>query len=225
VALSLHVDNITGIERGLLGGAFHVGIVPTHRSSKALQYADLFGETMLLYCGVGNPLFTGNQESLTWAQIRKMPFAGLGYHSPNMQLSHRERLNRAATGFDQEAIATLVLSGPVCRLPTRPLRRQLRQTPVVARRAPGTLSIYLPVCRGHAPLPRAVTCSPRICEVSAGRARTQSRDRLESSEAPSLQTRSRPISHSPTSRTSSSADSNSGCAQKVAITVTPMVRG
>ena len=111
VALSLHVDNITGIERGLLGGAFHVGIMPTHRSSKALRYADLFGETMLLYCGVGNPLFTGNQESLTWAQIRKMPFAGLGYHSPNMQLSHREKLKRAATGFDQEAIATLVLSG------------------------------------------------------------------------------------------------------------------
>jgi DNA-binding transcriptional LysR family regulator len=35
----------------------------------------------------------------------------LGYHSPNMQLSHRERLQRAATGYDQEAIATLVLSG------------------------------------------------------------------------------------------------------------------
>lgn len=111
VRLSMHVDTTTGIERGLLDGTYHVGIIPTHRSSKTLSYADLFGETMLLYCGMRHPLFDANNETLSWAKLRKLPFAGLGYHSPNMELSHRERLERAATGFDQEAIATLVLSG------------------------------------------------------------------------------------------------------------------
>ena len=43
--------------------------------------------------------------------LRAHQFAGLGYHSPNMQLSHSARLPRKATGFDQESIATLVLSG------------------------------------------------------------------------------------------------------------------
>jgi DNA-binding transcriptional LysR family regulator len=43
--------------------------------------------------------------------VRAYPFAGLGYHSPNMELSHEARLTRSATGFDQESIATLVLSG------------------------------------------------------------------------------------------------------------------
>jgi DNA-binding transcriptional LysR family regulator len=111
VRLSMHVDTTNGIERGLLDGTYHVGIIPTHRSSKALAYADLFGETMLLYCGAQHPLFDTNDELLSWAKVRKLPFAGLGYHSPNMELSHRERLERAATGYDQEAIATLVLSG------------------------------------------------------------------------------------------------------------------
>lgn len=111
VRLSMHVDTTTGIERGLLDGTYHVGIIPTHRSSKTLSYADLFGETMLLYCGMRHPLFDANNETQSWAKLRKLPFAGLGYHSPNMELSHRERLERAATGFDQEAIATLVLSG------------------------------------------------------------------------------------------------------------------
>lgn len=111
VKLSVHVDSINGIERGLLDGTYHVGVMPTHRSSKTLSYTDLFGETMLLYCGLRHPLFNANNETLTWAKMRKMAFAGLGYHSPNMELSHRERLDRAATGFDQEAIATLVLSG------------------------------------------------------------------------------------------------------------------
>jgi len=111
VRLSMHVDSINGIERGLLSGEYHVGVMPTHRSSKALSYTDLFGETMLLYCGRGHPLFEVGAERLTWTQMRKERFAGLGYHSPNMELSHRERLERAATGYDQEAIATLVLSG------------------------------------------------------------------------------------------------------------------
>lgn len=64
-----------------------------------------------MYCGRGHALFERCAERLTWAQIRKQRFAGLGYHSPNMEVSHRERLERAATGYDQEAIATLVLSG------------------------------------------------------------------------------------------------------------------
>lgn len=111
VRLSMHVDSTNGIERGLLEGAYHVGIIPTHRNSKTLSYTDLFGETVLLYCGMHHPLFKTSDEGLTWAKIRKLPFAGLGYHSPNMVLSHRTRLQRAATGYDQEAIATLVLSG------------------------------------------------------------------------------------------------------------------
>jgi DNA-binding transcriptional LysR family regulator len=111
VRLSIHVDSTNGIERGLLDGTYHVGVMPTYRSSKTLSYTDLFGETMLMYCGVRHPLFNANNEALSWAKIRKLPFAGLGYHSPNMVLSHRARLERAATGYDQEAIATLVLSG------------------------------------------------------------------------------------------------------------------
>jgi LysR family transcriptional regulator, transcriptional activator for bauABCD operon len=111
VRLSVHVDSINGIERGLIDGAYHVGVMPTHRSSKTLSYADLFGETMLLYCGKGHPLFDADNEGLGWGKIRKLRFAGLGYHSPNMEISHREHLERAADGYEQEAIATLVLSG------------------------------------------------------------------------------------------------------------------
>jgi DNA-binding transcriptional LysR family regulator len=111
VHLGVHVDSISGIERGLIGGAYQVGIMPTHRSSKALAYNDLFGETMLLYCGRRHPLFDTRNEASKWAAIRKFAFAGLGYHSPNMELSHREKLKRAATGYDQEGILTLILSG------------------------------------------------------------------------------------------------------------------
>ncbi|RQO82773.1 LysR family transcriptional regulator [Acidovorax sp. FJL06] len=115
VQLQLHVGSINAIERGVMDGSYQVGIIPAHRSSQSLAYADLFAETMLLYCGVGHPLFgvpAGAQAApADWHAVRSYQFAGLGYHSPNMELSHQARLARAATGFDQESIATLILSG------------------------------------------------------------------------------------------------------------------
>ena len=111
VALQLHVASIHAIERGLIDGRFQVGILPAHRPSPSLVYGDLFTERMLLYCGQRHPLFGQDHSALTWQNLRAWPFAGLGYHSPNMELSHGARLPRKATGFDQESIATLVLSG------------------------------------------------------------------------------------------------------------------
>jgi DNA-binding transcriptional LysR family regulator len=114
VELRLHVGSINAIERGVIDGSYQVGIIPTHRSSRSLRYTELFGETMLLYCGKGHPLFGQPRkahDALDWKAVRAWPFAGLGYHSPNMELSHQARLARSATGFDQESIATLVLSG------------------------------------------------------------------------------------------------------------------
>ena len=111
VMLSMHVASINAIERGVIGGSFHVGVIPAHRSSSSLSYTELFGETMLLYCGARHPLFGVKHGRLSWAKLKAHAFAGLGYHSPNMALSHQVRLVRTATGFDQEAIATLILSG------------------------------------------------------------------------------------------------------------------
>src|SRR6218665_173469 len=111
VQLQLHVAWINAIERGVIDGSYQVGIIPAHRSSQSLAYSDLFAETMLLYGGAGHPLCTAAPPPADWQALRNYPFAGLGYHSPNMALSHQARLRRAATGFDQESIATLILSG------------------------------------------------------------------------------------------------------------------
>ena len=111
VQLDIHVKSIQGIERGLIDGSLHVGVMPVHRSSNTLEYRDLFGETMFLYCGALHPLFAARDEGLSWAKIRRLPFAALGYHSPNMEVSHRQALTRAATAYDREGIAALILSG------------------------------------------------------------------------------------------------------------------
>lgn len=113
VRLHLHVAPLNAIERGVLDGQFQVGIIPGHRTASTLAYDELFSETMNLYCSAAHPLFAADatQPPADWGALRAYAFAGLGYHSPNMELTQQVQLARAATGYDQESIATLILSG------------------------------------------------------------------------------------------------------------------
>ena len=111
VELHVHVAPINAIERGVIDGRFQVGVIPGHRRSASLTYDPLFDETMYLYAGAQHPLFATPDADLGWDGLARQQFAGLGYHSPNMDLSLQKRLPRKATGFDQEAIAHLILSG------------------------------------------------------------------------------------------------------------------
>jgi len=111
VSLHLFVAPLNTIERGVIDGQFQVGVIPGHRSSDTLVYEELFTETMQLYCGASHALFQAEPPTMGWDELRSYPFAGLGYHSPNMDLSQQMHLSRKATGYDQESIATLILSG------------------------------------------------------------------------------------------------------------------
>jgi DNA-binding transcriptional LysR family regulator len=111
VALDITVGTSSDIESAVLDGRLHVGVVPDHRRSDSLDYAELFAERMWLYCGRGHPLFGAGHAGLAWADLHRYDYAGLGFHSPNMDAAHRAGLRRHATVNDQEAVATLVLSG------------------------------------------------------------------------------------------------------------------
>ncbi|MFP7608440.1 LysR family transcriptional regulator [Serratia quinivorans] len=111
VSLQMYVEPINTIERGVIDGQFQIGIIPMHRSAESLSYSSLFSERMFLYCGAQHELFSVDHEMLNWDLLHHYAFAGLGYHSPNMELSLQQHLQRKATGFAQESIATLILSG------------------------------------------------------------------------------------------------------------------
>lgn len=110
VAVEIHVGPMNDIERGVLEGRFHVGVIPTYRRSAACEYHHLFDETMHLYCGHRHPLFD-RAAAPSDAELRRQAFAGLGFHSANMEHGHRLGLAQQATAFDQEGVATLILSG------------------------------------------------------------------------------------------------------------------
>ncbi len=110
VFIDVHIVPVNKIEKGVLDGRYQVGVIPTHRSSTSLEYIPLFGEQMYLYCGRNHPLFS-QTESITEETISRQRYAGLDFHSPNMDISHQLGLNKVATANDQEGIATLIKSG------------------------------------------------------------------------------------------------------------------
>ncbi|MBH9551483.1 LysR family transcriptional regulator [Inhella gelatinilytica] len=111
VMLHVHIGSISSIERGVIDGQFHLGLVPEHRRSERLVYTPLFRETMVLYAGVGHPWFETRALRPGWADLRHQALAGLDYHSPNLMLAHARQLSRQASASDQEAVGLLVLSG------------------------------------------------------------------------------------------------------------------
>lgn len=111
VALDMTVGTSSEIEAAVIDGRVHVGIVPDHRRSESLRYAELFGERMYLYCGRDHPLFDADPGSLGLERLQHHDHVGLAFHSPNMEATHRFGLQRRATVNDQEAVATLILSG------------------------------------------------------------------------------------------------------------------
>jgi len=107
----IHVEPINAIERGVMEGRYHLGIIPNHRPSSSLDYYKLFDEQMYLYCASGHPLFGRRNSKLSEAEVRECRYVGIGYHSPNMEVTRELGQRRHATAFDQEAVAHLVLSG------------------------------------------------------------------------------------------------------------------
>ena len=111
VNLTIYVEPLNDIERGVMEGRLQIGVIPGHRASPSLKYISLFKEQMYMYCGVGHSLFEISNDKVSKKKILSSKYAGLGYHSPNMEIGHRLGMKRAVTVYDQEAITHLLLSG------------------------------------------------------------------------------------------------------------------
>jgi len=88
-----------------------VGVIPAHRTSSSLDYVPLFSEQMYLYCGQEHPLYGLEVSATSKKDILSYKYAGLGYHSPNMEIGRSLGMKRDVTVYDQEAIVHLLLSG------------------------------------------------------------------------------------------------------------------
>ncbi|WP_377811822.1 LysR family transcriptional regulator (plasmid) [Azospirillum sp. A29] len=98
------------IERGVLDGQLHVGVVPVRRGLPGLVGLPLYQEESLLYCGDGHPLFDrAGGEAMPGAVTREDVEAADAVAPTQAQLPHE--LNNTATATDREGVAFLILTG------------------------------------------------------------------------------------------------------------------
>jgi len=110
VAIDIHVVPVNEIEKGVIEGRYHIGIIPPQRRSASLQYMPIFGEQMHLYCGEGHELFKVNGP-VSDQLIKQQRYVGLTFSSPNMEQGNKLDLVKHSAASNQEGIATLIRSG------------------------------------------------------------------------------------------------------------------
>ena len=110
VVIDIHVVPVNEIEKGVIEGRYHIGIIPPLRRSASLQYMPLFGEQMYMYCGEKHELF-GHNGTVDDQSIMVQRYAGLTFSSPNMDQGNGLGLVKSAAASNQEGIATLIRSG------------------------------------------------------------------------------------------------------------------
>lgn len=110
VTLGFYGEPVNMIENGILTGRLDMAIIPVHQKFSNLTYTKLYPEQMYLFCAAGHPLFKRADTKIPLAEIQAHKYAGIGFQSPNMEMSHKLKLKRVAEVYDEEALAALVLS-------------------------------------------------------------------------------------------------------------------
>ncbi|MFZ6044546.1 LysR family transcriptional regulator [Pseudomonas sp. CR3202] len=99
------------IEKGVLNGQFHIGMVPRLRPSPGLDYFPMYDEESGLYCGEHHPLFGISDEDLTPETILEHDAVAPAYAQPENIQQIYQRHKIAATVSDREGVAFLLMTG------------------------------------------------------------------------------------------------------------------
>lgn len=107
IHINIHMDSSREIERGVVDGRFHVGVVPELNKLSALEYLPLYGESIYLYCAADHELFARQDSTISTADIKACD----AVQTPElMQSTEAQTLNVTATANGREGVAFLILT-------------------------------------------------------------------------------------------------------------------
>ena len=100
------------IERGLLDGRLHMGVLPVTNSLSELEYRPLYKEQYFLYCSSRHPLFHAAQKgAVPESDLARAATIAPAYRMSSEAVAQHQDLNGMATASDREGIAFLILTG------------------------------------------------------------------------------------------------------------------
>lgn len=113
VTVNLMSGSPNEVERGVIDGRLHLGIVPDYHRHASLQYTHLYDESVGLYCGGEHPvaLAIANGTTLTEEEICKHALVYRGYHESDSLRTRKQRFPMGSSAYQTEAVLALVQSG------------------------------------------------------------------------------------------------------------------
>ncbi|GAA0827874.1 MAG: LysR family transcriptional regulator [Marinomonas sp.] len=111
VTINIRMIPPTDVERGVLDGRLHIGIVPDLKILSGLEYRPLYEERSQLYCSDSHPLFKVADKKLSKAALKDFDAVLPAYaQTPDTKAQHQP-LTSSATATDREGISFLILTG------------------------------------------------------------------------------------------------------------------
>ncbi|KZN15041.1 LysR family transcriptional regulator [Marinomonas sp. TW1] len=111
VTVNIRMIPPTDVERGVLDGGLHIGIVPDLKILSGLEYHHLYEEESKLYCSNTHPLFEMDDRKISKAKLKNYDAVLPAYaQTPEIKAQHQP-LQASATATDREGIAFLILTG------------------------------------------------------------------------------------------------------------------
>ncbi|TDO98075.1 LysR family transcriptional regulator [Marinomonas balearica] len=111
ITINIRMIPPTDIERGLLDGHLHIGIVPNLKAIAGLDYHSLYDERSQLYCSNSHPLFDCTEEEQLDIKMSDYDAVVPAYAQTADIKTKLQSLNAKATATDREGIAFLLLTG------------------------------------------------------------------------------------------------------------------
>jgi DNA-binding transcriptional LysR family regulator len=111
VHLHLKVATPDIIEKEVLDGTLHLGVLPLIHKHASLEHQFLYGEEAALYCGSGHPLFDVPDAKLRWQDLTSAQLVARTYPESATIKKLKKHFELSATTSSTEGVGLLVLSG------------------------------------------------------------------------------------------------------------------
>ncbi|MBV2143474.1 LysR family transcriptional regulator [Falsochrobactrum sp. TDYN1] len=113
VIIDISVGAPREIERKLIDGRLHCGIVMNYQMLPELSYERLYVERNTLYAGGNHPVARKirNGEQVSEAEVYRYELIYRGYREADIQIDLKQRFARGPTVLETEAVDMLVRSG------------------------------------------------------------------------------------------------------------------
>lgn len=113
VSINLMTGSPNEVERGIIDGTLHIGIVPDYQRHPSLGYYKLYDEDVGLYCGGDHSLVKSLQDgvALQESDVCKHKLVYRGYYESDRLRKRKQKFPVGSTVYQTEAVLALVRSG------------------------------------------------------------------------------------------------------------------